>query len=404
MKLRKGKNSKEKLYDLTVINITCIVALLLCIGFLIGFAHGRNLWHWENYVLDTEIVGHYGDFIGGVVGTFLSVILLYYTFYHQRKDSSRNSKVYSKQQLNDDFYHLMSLYQDVLKSLTYRTGDEEILILTGKEAMHAYLDELREGFDGSSSGLLRKKAVLAYMSFYANNRDFAPIYYRTLYRLCESIVGQEERTEYKNVELIKILRAQLSDSEMVMMRYNAQTQMGRPFQNYANRFNLLKHLPTLDLLEYKEYRKILDGDSISALNVVLVRIRQCMEDILDTGSKNYITLNEFASAVSITLSVSNGKDFIQLLISRKKSDILHPYDPFNCIMKLSSTVLKKLFSYFLYDCVVLHNFQKYNKRRELEFKSKNDGTDQKEQFAFTVQNKLHKPINMTWNQYVSRCD
>ena len=93
MKFEKEKKSKGKLYDLTVINITCAVALLLCIGFLIGFAHGRNLWHWENYVLDTEIVGHYGDFIGGVIGTFLSVILLYYTFYHQRKDSSRNSKV-----------------------------------------------------------------------------------------------------------------------------------------------------------------------------------------------------------------------------------------------------------------------------------------------------------------------
>lgn len=53
------------------------------------------------------------------------------------------------------------------------------------------------------------------------------------------IIGKEEGAKYENFELIKILRAQLSDSEVVMMRYNAQTRMGKPFQTYANRFNLL---------------------------------------------------------------------------------------------------------------------------------------------------------------------
>lgn len=397
--------AKKKHYDLTIINATCVVALILCIGFVLGFAHGRDPWHWEGYILDTEVVGQYGDFIGGFVGTFLSVILLYYTFYHQRKDSSKNSKVYKKQQLNDDFYHLISLYQDVLKSLSYKTGDEDIPLLTGKEALHVYLDNLRDGFDENSTGLLRKQAVLAYMGFYALNRDFAPIYYRTLYRLCETIIGQEEGTECKNVELIKILRTQLSDTELVMMRYNAQTRMGKPFQIYANRFNLLKHLPTLDLLEYKKYRKVLGKEEdIYALNIILVQIRQRMGDILDAKGVNYITLNEFRSAVSVVLSVSNNKDFLKLVIKREKNSILHSYDPFNCIMKLPGETLSALFSDFLYDCVVLHNFQQYNNRRELDFGKENKEIDNKEQYIFSVQNKAHRAINMTWNQFDTRSE
>lgn len=269
----------KKHYDLAVINITCLIAFILCIGFLFGFTHGRELWEWDGYILDTDIVGQYGDFIGGFVGTFLSVILLYYTFYQQRKDSSKNSKVYKKQQLNDDFYHLMSLYQYNLTLLSLTMGDDDNMILTGKEALHAYLDNMREGFAIDRTNLLRKSAVLSYMDFYAKNRDFAPIYYRTLYRLCETLLDKEDETEYKNIELVKILRAQLSDSEMVMMKYNAQARMGKPFQQYINRFNLLKHLPPLDLLEYKKFRRYFEREEeVSMLNIILVQIRQRMED------------------------------------------------------------------------------------------------------------------------------
>lgn len=81
---------------------------------------------------------------------------------------------------------------------------------------------------------------------------------------------------------------------------------------------------------------------------------------------------------------------------------MRPYDPFNCIMKLPPEDILSLFSYFLYDCTILHNFQKYNKRKDIDFgKVKND-IDGKEQFIFKVHNKEYKPINMTWSQYESR--
>lgn len=117
----------------------------------------------------------------------------------------------------------------------------------------------------------------------------------------------------------------------------------------------------MDLLEYKQYWKVLEKEEdVSSLNVILVQIRQRMEDLLDTGAMNYITLNEFRSAVSVVISVSNKKDSKKLIITREKVCILRSYDPFKCIMKLPADVISELFSYFMYDCVVLHNFQKYN--------------------------------------------
>lgn len=46
---------------ITYINIICILSVIISIGFTIGFLHGRDVTKWNGYILDTEIVGHYGD-------------------------------------------------------------------------------------------------------------------------------------------------------------------------------------------------------------------------------------------------------------------------------------------------------------------------------------------------------
>lgn len=393
-------------FDIKIIKVTIIIAALLCIGFFFGFIHGRNPWHWNNYMLNTEVVGHYGDFIGGVIGSFVSIILLYYTFFQQRIDSHRNSKVYLKQQINDDFYHLIDLYYNILSTLEFPISDDEgglPTILKGKEALCAYMKDMWDGFDDTSKGPKRKQAILAYMDFYAKCREFAPVYYRTLYRTCETISNKEKDTDYKNVELIKILRAQLSDSEMVMAYYNAQTRMGNKFKYYANRFNLFKHLPPLELLEYKSFTKIIAKPiDISALNVYLVEIRQRMEEILSEENPTHLTINEHNSSVSIALHTSEQRDSIELIVTRKNSIVLKNHDPYNCIMRLNEKTLIELFKYFLYDCIVLHNFQTYNIRKELTFDNNVEVATSKTSYSFSVKNIEGNAINMTWHQYETR--
>ena len=64
---------------LTCANIICALSIIIGIIFTFGFLHGRVLFKWDEYVLNTEVVGHYGDFIGGAIGTLVSIVLLYYT-------------------------------------------------------------------------------------------------------------------------------------------------------------------------------------------------------------------------------------------------------------------------------------------------------------------------------------
>lgn len=74
------------------------MAIILCVGlalvFLVLFLANRS--YNPNWPLATDVVGHYGDFIGGFVGSLLSVVLLYYTFRSQIAESKENAKVYIK--------------------------------------------------------------------------------------------------------------------------------------------------------------------------------------------------------------------------------------------------------------------------------------------------------------------
>lgn len=97
-------DNKKKGYVKRV-NFMCTLSALLALILFLGFLHKRTLFRFE-YPLDTEAVGQYGDFIGGVVGTIISAVLLYFTFKLQREESESNALVYKKEQLNDTFYRL----------------------------------------------------------------------------------------------------------------------------------------------------------------------------------------------------------------------------------------------------------------------------------------------------------
>ena len=83
----------------TYVNIICILSILIGIFFTFSFLHGRVLFKCDEYVLNTEVVGHYGDFIGGAIGTLVSIVLLYYTLNLQRRDSEKNVQVYKQPQI-----------------------------------------------------------------------------------------------------------------------------------------------------------------------------------------------------------------------------------------------------------------------------------------------------------------
>ena len=80
------------------------------------FSWTRTIDWMGNYPIDYEAFGTYGDFIGGVLGTLLSmvsVILVVVTFRHQQEQS----KI---ERLNGIFFELLNLHNNQIEALYYQ--------------------------------------------------------------------------------------------------------------------------------------------------------------------------------------------------------------------------------------------------------------------------------------------
>ena len=112
--------------------IVCFVVALL-------FFMNQALGLFDGFV-KTEVIGQYGDFVGGVIGTILSVVLLSDTFKSQIKESKNNAQVFESQQLNELVFHLLDQYNSVVASFTIAKDDVHGIrtILNGKEGVLHY--------------------------------------------------------------------------------------------------------------------------------------------------------------------------------------------------------------------------------------------------------------------------
>ncbi len=355
------------------------------------------IWHKKEagieYAVATEQVGQYGDFIGGVIGTFLSIILLYFTLTLQREDSSKNSNVYNAQQLNDEFFHLIGVYNDILKGFEFDG-------YVGKMAIHKSLEDMYDEYDSElPSPFRRKSAVMAYLGFYARERNFAPVYFRTLYRICQ-IIDENACKETKKVEYMKILRAQLTDSELILMRYNAMTPLGKKFTTYINKYNLLKHIPIFMLLEYKIWRRELANTS-DAFDVshTLQLLKEWMSDFLKSEEEKDRYVKRLGNKkYQIRILCSKKKDKMILTFIRKTSVALGYNNSLRPFDLLPFEDLTNLLRYYMKDCFVLSTFNQLNSRKELEldYECKVMHHDM-EVITTWVRNKTGKPLLLTSN-------
>ncbi|MFV0398642.1 MAG: putative phage abortive infection protein [Bacteroidales bacterium] len=124
------------------------------------------------------------------------------------------------------------------------------------------------------------------MSFYIKYKSKLSICYRTLYRLYNLIDESKTIDENTKKNYLKIARAQYTESELFFIRYNAMSFYGEKFITYINKYNILKHLPILNLLEFKEWWQFLDNDERTSINIILYLIEKKITEKLKSNTNN----------------------------------------------------------------------------------------------------------------------
>lgn len=187
-------NLEEKDYD-GLLKIGILVSCIAIVVLLIVFVWNQPFSAGEDYVVNHELLGTYGDFFGGVIGTFfaiLTAILMFSTLKSQRELTKDSNKVQTNiselQRFNSLFFELLSLFRsqrDELNNLISENG-------TPKNYFDTKMKELYDSFEPSTSyGKTAKKAVREYLNFYLEHAsELAPIF-RSLYRLMDLIDNSE---------------------------------------------------------------------------------------------------------------------------------------------------------------------------------------------------------------------
>lgn len=299
--------------------ILIVISVILTIPLFFKICN-INIYSWVSPYIKkitdhNEFLGTYGDFFGGVIGTiltFASVIILARTFKQQERVTKANLKQQDIQRFNDMFYELLRLYREQVESLSLKdpgNGCEKVEY-KGKEFFDKgkinITNEIEEQLNDQSDSLkIMEKALELYYDFYKENRSKLSAYYRTLYRIFEIIDKSNLIEEKEKVGYVKIVRAQLTESELFFIRYNAMSEYGRESMQYLKKYRVLNHFPFYEMLEYRHLFKDLEKDKFKE------KLNKIFNDIYDVTAKLIIEGGR-SKKEETTLSKKNDKHKIYI--------------------------------------------------------------------------------------------
>lgn len=368
------KESWEKRLSVLELIALAMFVLFLLLYFSKGIfsIFGVKLTH---PLFNHETWGVFGDFIGGVLGTFIayiSVRLLVKTLYHQisaNKESSKINKetatVYKLQQFNEQFKILFTLYQETVHAykLSGVNGGTDLSAIVKQLKKHGETAVKIENY-----AKRQQVALDIYKDFYVTYHNVASVHFRLLYRIFQ-LIDDADIPEPHRTDIAKIMRCQLSSDEILLLRYNATASYGEKMRIYINRYNLLKHLPLLSLLELSYLSSKLTEVQRDSINTEVVRWRKLTKDLLlknkeETGNFNV----DYSERYSVKVFVSADNSQFKMELTKKsckkyevsETNISKALDVFN------NDELKYLMLDFVSEMFLYSNFSIYNTDKDLK--------------------------------------
>jgi len=203
--------------------------------------------------------GTFGDFLGGVLNpvlTFLSFMALLFTIILQQREihgAKEDAKVLQSQrhadrlssdrmQFENTFFQMVSIHNTIVNSIDVDRGPSKNQ-LRGRECFKHFRDEMQTFYDADPSTDELKKSLAAHDHLWKSYQNDLAHYYRYLYNIIRFI----NESDVNKTRYIRILRAQLSDFELLVLFYNGLFPLAVKFKEYVEFFTLFDNLPK-DLL------------------------------------------------------------------------------------------------------------------------------------------------------------
>jgi hypothetical protein len=322
---------------------------IFCLLFTICFCFGQRL----NSASFNEYFGTFGDFIGGVLGTLfalISVAFMKKTFESQREESKDQRNYAAIQRFNNLFFELLRVYQENVKEL----GGKQFFNEQQQKIQKEEYEKIKQYNN------YKYRELNWYIPFYVKNRSKLAPYFRTLYRMFEVLENNEKLLGDKSKEYAKIIRAQLSESELFFIRVNVYSMYGVDFVDYINKYRIFKHLPFCDLPEYPDVWGW-DLELKEGINLTYLTIYEAINNKFKEKDE-LPKLFEASKRYKFTFNLNKEKTEFKIKLEINKN-IGRDYREFKWIEKCrSNEEIKNMLDKFIKEIFYCSNFGKFNEK------------------------------------------
>ena len=230
--------------------------------------------------------GTFGDMFGGLNAlfsglAFAGIILTIYmqrrelefqreelrltriTLNAQRKEMSAQNKTLKLQQFENTFFSMLRVLNDIVNSIDLRAKGDAAgpVISTGRDSFQIFMKQLVKTLK-SPCGIIideepedQVEAIKAYYQmWWREHRKDLGHYFRTLYNLIK-FIDEFDMSFSNKKKYTRIVRAQLSDQEQVLLFYNCLSDIGEGFKKNVIQYALIKQVPS-DLLVKPAHKQL----------------------------------------------------------------------------------------------------------------------------------------------------
>lgn len=188
-------------------------------------------WFTKSGLLDFTNTGQIGDTIGGVMGPFVAIaasVLTFLAFWVQYKANEQQRKDIALERFESNLFQLIQIQEEITNNLLFSPSDGADKLygkdFHGRQVFHTLYNEKTVPYWGIKEGL-REKGIKTY----EEDTDTGALdhYFRHLYRVIKYIDESKVIKDEKKYEYTSIVRAGLSQYELIMLFYNCLSKNGK---------------------------------------------------------------------------------------------------------------------------------------------------------------------------------
>lgn len=264
--------------------IFSIIGVFLLFYFFYLLVKNEYDIHSLSNTLMEKLIESPGDFVGGIVGVFFTIVgslLLFITLKYQRDEFRETQLTLAKQQFETTFFNMLSMLTEIRNSMSGDFIEEngEVRTFVSQSFIGHFLDFLQRKYqkyivdydlDGRIEAYLQKvdanedinqieqsclneEINKIYEGCYKQYQSQLGHYFRYIYNLIKFTIDNREgfKDDKKYIDLIQ---AQLSNDELALLFYNANSSKGMnsegiyQFKLWLENYQFLENLDEQSLL------------------------------------------------------------------------------------------------------------------------------------------------------------